>query len=78
MKKPNIPETNGKPIPEFVRAVKDNLEIITGRRRNRLDLPDIQTLTFSAAPTQAELQAFNNYVNEWGKAMVALMARLDE
>lgn len=77
MRKPNIPETNGQPIPEFVRAVKDNIEIITGRRGNRLDLPDIQTLPFSAAPTQAECQALNAYVNEWGKAIVALMQRLD-
>jgi len=78
MKKPNIPETGGRPTSEFVRAVKDNIEVITGRRRNRLDLPDIQTITFSAAPTQAECQALNAYVNEWAKSMVALMDRLDE
>lgn len=78
MKKPNIPATNGQATPEYVRAVKDSIEIITGRRGNRIDLPDVQTLTFSAAPTQAEYQALNAYVNEWGKSMVALMARLDE
>lgn len=78
MKKPNIPSTNGQATPGLVRAVKDNLEIITGRRGNGINLPDVQTLTFSAAPTQAEYQALNAYVNEWGKVLVALKARLDD
>jgi hypothetical protein len=78
MKKPNIPDTGGKPTPGFNRAVKDNIEIITGRRGNKIDLPDLQTLTVSNPPTQAEVAALNAYVNEWGKVLIALKARLDE
>lgn len=78
MKKPNIPATNGQATPEYVRAVKDVIEIVTGRRGNKLDLPDLQTLTVSNPPTQAEVQAMNAYVNEWGKVLIALEARLDE
>lgn len=78
MKKPNIPATNGQATPVFVRAVQDNLEIITGRRGNKLSLPDLQTLPSSATPTQAECQALNAYVNEWAKSVAALIERLDD
>lgn len=78
MKKPSIPDTGGDATSSFVRAVKDILEIVCGRRKNKLNLPDLQTLTFSSPPTQAECQALNAYVNEWGKAMIALTARLDD
>lgn len=77
MKKQQIPETNGQATPAFVRAVKDNIEVVTGRRRNALSVPTIQTLTFSSSPTQAECEALNSYVNAWAAAFIALMDRLD-
>ena len=76
MKKSNVPATNGA-TPEFLHAVKDNLDIMTGRRGNKIDLPDIRALAFSSPPTQAECQAFNAYVNEWAKSMVSLVTRFD-
>jgi hypothetical protein len=77
MKKKNVPDTSGKPTPEFVRAVKDNIDAMTGRRGNKINLPEIQTVPFSSPPTQAECQALNAYVNEWYKAMRLLVARFD-
>lgn len=78
MKKPNIPATNGQATPGFVRSVKDSLEIVAGRRGNRLALPALQLLAASAPPTQAECQALNAYVNEWAKLLMALISRLDD
>lgn len=78
MKKPNIPATNGQATPVFVRSVKDNIEIITGRRGNRLVLPALQNLSSSVPPTQAECQALNAYVNAWAKSVMALISRLDD
>ena len=77
MKKKNIPDTGGKATPEFVAAVKDNIEAMSGRRGNKIALPGIQALSFSATPTKAECEALNAYVNEWAKAMSALVARFD-
>lgn len=83
MKKLNIPETNGQPTPEFVRAVKDNLEVIGGKRKNRITLPTLQAdntsppLTFSNPPTQAECKALRDYVNAWAGIVQSLVARLD-
>jgi hypothetical protein len=93
MKKQNVPDTSGKPTPEFVRAVKDNIDAMTGKRGNSINLPDIQTiatqtLTISNPPTQAEVQALNTYVNtlmgsmnayvnEWAKTVRALATRFD-
>jgi hypothetical protein len=78
MKKLSVPETSGQSTPEYIRAVKDNLEVMAGRRKNKIDLPDIQTLTFSSPPTQAECQALNAYINEWTKSVRALTARFDD
>lgn len=78
MKKTSVPSTSGAPTPAWVRAVADNLEVMTGRRGNKLDLPDIQTLPFSNPPTQAECQSLNAYVNAWGIAVRAFAARFDE
>lgn len=76
MKKMQVPATDS-PTPEFMRAVRDNLEIITGRRRNQIDVPDLQNLTFSSTPTQAQCQALNAYVNAWAQVFQQLMSRLD-
>lgn len=69
MRAPNIPDTNGQPTPELVRAVKDNLEILTGRRGNAIKVPELRILTFSATPTQAECEALMAYVNAWAIAV---------
>jgi hypothetical protein len=76
VKKKQVPAVDTA-TPEFVGAVRDNIEIITGRRRNKLSVPGIQTLPFSATPLQSECQAFNSYVNAWGNLMSAIAARLD-
>lgn len=78
MKKTTVPDTDGKPTPEFVRAVKDHLEVMTGRRRNRITLPTLQLLTFSNPPTQAECNALLAYTNAWAVVIKALVGRLDE
>lgn len=78
MKKPSVPATGGQATPAWVNAIGAIAEIICGRRANRLDLPDIQTLTISNPPTQAEMQALNAYVNEWAKALRNLVARFDD
>lgn len=78
MKKTSIPETDGAATPGFVRAVKEQLEVLTGRRNSRITLPYIQTLTFSNPPTQAECQALLAYTNAWAVAVKAIVARSDE
>jgi len=93
MKKLNVPDTGGQPTPDVVRALKDNIDVMTGRRGNALALPEVrtialQTLTFSAPPTQAEVQALNayvnstvqalnEYVNAWAVAVRSLTTRFD-
>lgn len=83
MKKSSIPETNGQATPELVRALKDNVEVITGRRKNKITLPTLQAdntspvLTFSNPPTQAECKALRDYVNAWAGIVQSLVARLD-
>jgi len=69
MRAPNIPDTNGQATPEFVRAVKDNIEVIAGRRGNAIRVPELRTLTFSASPTKAECEALTAYVNAWAIAV---------
>lgn len=78
MKKSQIPETNGQATPDFVRAAKENIEVMTGRRKNKITVPTIQTLSFSSTPTQAECAALNSYVNAWAQALKSLIARLDD
>lgn len=78
MKKSNVPDTQGKPTSAFVLAVKEILEIACGRRGNAIALPEIRTLTISNPPTQAEMQAMNEYVNAHALAFKALVKRFDE
>lgn len=77
MKKSSIPATQGRATSEFVESVKENIEILTGRRGNKIILPEIQTLSFSATPTQAEYQALNQYINAWTAVMKALVTRIE-
>ena len=76
MKKMSIPA--GPATPQFALAVKDNLEVMAGRRGNKISLPTVQDLTFSSPPTQAECQALNTYVNEWAKTLKTFILRFDE
>lgn len=78
MKKPAIPDTGGKATPDFVQRVKENIEVITGRKKNKITPVTIQTLTFSNPPTQAECQALNGYVNSIMMNVRDLLARFDD
>ena len=64
--------------PEFVRATRDNIDVITGRKGGKTELPALQNLTFSATPTQAQCQALNSYVNSLIEALQALVGRIEE
>jgi len=77
MKKKQVPAGH-LATPAFVEAVRDNLEVLTGRRKNRITLPTVQDLSFSSPPTQAECQALNDYVNAWAAVIEALVGRLDD
>jgi hypothetical protein len=76
MKKPSIsrvfPVDRG-----WVDAVAENLEVITGRRKNRITVPVKKTLTFSATPTKAECEALYAYTNTVRAALASLLTRLD-
>jgi len=52
---------------EDVSAVKENIEIITGRRGQKNDLDGLDSMQVSAAPTQAEV--------EFLRAQLALLVR---
>ena len=71
MKKPAIPRTDGKATLAFVEAVRVNLEVITGRRGERTELDALRTLSISATPTQAEVEALR-------AALVTLLERIEE
>jgi hypothetical protein len=58
--------------------VRDHLEVMTGRRRNKIALPTLQQLTFSNPPTQAECAALLAYTNAWAVVIKALVGRFDE
>lgn len=70
MKKPGIPDTTP-------RWLRDWLEILTGRRRNKIAVPLPRTLTFSASPTKAECEALYAYCNDVRSAVEAILTRLD-
>ena len=63
--------------PEWVRAVRDIIEILTGKRNNKIKVPTIQALTFSSPPTQAELNAFFAYQQTWNEALQSIVTRFD-
>lgn len=70
IKKPGIPV--GTPP-----WLKTMLEILTGRRGNRITLPAFRTLTFSAPPTQAECEALYAYINSVRDSIEQLISRMD-
>lgn len=70
LKKPGIP--NDTPA-----WLKTTIEIVLGRRGNRIEVPEQQTLTFSSTPTQAECEALLNYTNTVRSSLEQLINRLD-
>lgn len=70
IKKPGIPV--GTPP-----WLKTMLEILTGRRGNRIALPAFRALTFSAPPTQAECEALYAYINSVRDSLEQLISRMD-
>ena len=75
MKKPALPDPANQGFPE---AIRTWLQIITGRRENRIPLPAYTALTISNPPTQAECRALLAYSNKINDALRALIGRLDE
>ncbi len=63
---------------EWVDAVVDNIDVLTGRRGNKITPPTKATLTFSATPTQAECEALYAYVNNVLRALVSVVNRMDQ
>jgi hypothetical protein len=70
IKKPGIPA--GTPA-----WLKTTLEILTGRRGNRVELPKFQALTFSDTPTRAECEALYRYINAVRHSLEQIIKRLD-
>lgn len=70
IKKPGVPV--GTPA-----WLKIMLEILTGRRGNRIALPAFRALTFSAPPTQAECEALYAYINSVRDSLEQLISRMD-
>lgn len=70
IKKPGIPAGT----PEWLKTM---LEILTGRRGNRIEAPQFQALTFSAMPTRAECEALYRYTNTVRDSLEQLINRMD-
>ena len=70
VKKPGIPA--GTPG-----WLKTTVEILTGRRGNRVEVPKFQALSFSADPTKAECEALYRYINTVRNALEQIIKRLD-
>jgi hypothetical protein len=70
IRKPGIPPGT----PEWLKTF---LEIISGRRGNRIAVPAQEILTFSASPTKAECEALYAYVNSVRASIADLINRLD-
>ncbi|SCY25586.1 hypothetical protein SAMN05216420_10410 [Nitrosospira sp. Nl5] len=70
IKKPGIP-ANAAPW------LRNTLEILTGRRGNKITVPVAQALTFSATPTKAECEALYAYTNEVRAALNEMITRFD-
>lgn len=75
MKKPALPEPA---VPGFADSVRTWLQIICGRRNNRVTVPEPLALTISNPPTQAEIQALLAHVNRVNVSLQALVNRLDQ
>ncbi|SFH29612.1 Concanavalin A-like lectin/glucanases superfamily protein [Nitrosospira sp. Nsp14] len=70
LRKPGIPL--GTPI-----WLKTTIEILTGRRGNRVEVPKFQALSFSATPTKAECEALYRYINSMRHSLEQIIKRLD-
>ncbi len=70
IKKPGIPAGT----PEWL---KTTIEILIGRRGNKIVAPEFQTLAFSATSTKAECEALYSYTNEVRTAVENILTRLD-
>lgn len=70
LKKPGIPSGTDE-------WLKTTLEILEGRRGNAIDVPQLQTLTFSATVTKTEGEALYAYLNLIRAALEELIRRFD-
>ena len=70
LRKPGIPP--GTPI-----WLKTTIEILTGRRGNRVEVPKFQALSFSATPTKSECEALYRYINNMRHSLEQIIKRLD-
>jgi hypothetical protein len=70
IKKPGIPA--GTPA-----WLKTTMEILTGRRGNRVVVPKFKPLTFSDTPTRAECEALYHYINAVRHSLEQIIKRLD-
>ena len=70
LRKPGIPP--GTPI-----WLKTTIEILTGRRGNRIEVPKFQALSFSATPTKAECEALYRYINSMRHSLEQIIKKLD-
>ncbi len=70
LKKPGIPTGT----PDWLKTM---IEILTGRRCNKIAVPPLQNLTFSATATKAECEALYSYVNDIRASLDSLVNRLD-
>jgi len=77
MKKPTI-SRRFPPDKQTWEAVVELLEILTGRRKNKLDAVALTPLSFSNPPTQAEVQALYQYTNRVQAGLAAIAGRLDD
>ncbi len=70
IKKPGIPAGT----PDWLKTM---IELLTGRRGNRIMPPAFRALTFSAVPTRAECEALYIYTNDVRIAVERIITRLD-
>lgn len=70
IRKPGIPAGT----PEWLKTM---IEILVGRRGNRIAPPLYRTLDFSASPTKAECEALYSYTNEVREVVEKIVTRLD-
>lgn len=70
LSKPGIPADT----PEWLRT---NLEIMLGRRNNKIEVPALRELVFSGQPTKAECEALYAYTNDVRRALDDLTRRFD-
>ncbi|MBA4141928.1 MAG: hypothetical protein H0X43_02755 [Nitrosospira sp.] len=70
IKKPGIPAGT----PEWLKTM---VEILTGRRGNRIEPPKFQAMTFSTPPTRQECETLYEYTNSIRTSLEQVITRLD-